>query len=192
MRIDGEGGRAGESIHLFSTGQSYVGLAPIEHGQWNIAFSVAAAEMNGNLDALFPEIQSRNPALSRAFARATRVTDWLTSPLPRFHVRTDWPTGIIPIGNAAAAIDPIGGEGIGLALQSAEIASKEIIRAAQRNEAPDVRRLQSEFAKLWGIRHLACRTAARWLSHPVLAPASYELFESNPPLLALAFGMIGK
>src|SRR5206468_1372117 len=75
------------------------------------------------LEALFEEIASENVAMRQQLQRASRVSDWLVSPLPRFAVMRDWPDNVIPIGNAAAAIEPVGGEGMGLAMRSAELAA---------------------------------------------------------------------
>ena len=90
----------------------------------------------------------------------------MAAPLPRFGVSSDWPSGVIPIGNAAAALEPIGGEGMGLALRSAEMAAEAILtelplRAVQR-------KLQKQFAALWRWRSLLWRAVAMMVSRPVL------------------------
>src|SRR5207248_659926 len=126
------------------------------------AFSIPAAALHatrGDLDRLFASVVNQNPELRRQFQNAQRLTPWCTSPLPRFPVIPRWPPGVIPLGNAAAALEPIGGEGMGLALRSAELAAHALLTSP----APDLR---ASFHHLWQIRRLACRTAARLLSSP--------------------------
>src|SRR5204863_150519 len=79
---------------------------------------------------------------------------WLASPLPRFAVRRHWPQNVIPLGNAAAALEPIGGEGMGLALRSAEVVAEGLLMGWPVEAM--VKRLPS----LWRARALACRAAA--------------------------------
>jgi flavin-dependent dehydrogenase len=89
--------------------------------------------------------------------------------LPRFGVRRKWPEGVIPIGNAAAAIEPVGGEGIGLALRSAEMAA-EVIGDALADKPPVAqmqRTLAAEFRKLWKTRSVLWRAVGMVVSRPV-------------------------
>jgi flavin-dependent dehydrogenase len=171
-----------------------VGVAPIEAGRFNLAFSVPRrrVEARSDLDALFEELLEENPALRRQFARARRVSPWLTSALPRFSVRKNWPAGVIPVGNAAAALEPIGGEGIGLAMRSGELAARELIKAVGENRDPDVAKLRREFVWLWRVRRASCRAAALYLSNGELAAAGLRLLESNPVLGRVAMMLLGK
>jgi 2-polyprenyl-6-methoxyphenol hydroxylase-like FAD-dependent oxidoreductase len=109
-------------LKLFGVTGHYVGVAPIEDGRSNVAFSVPAKRLEafrGDLDALWRQLLTENPTLAERFGGAERVSDWLASPLPRFAIQRRWPEGVIPLGNAAAALEPIGGEGMGLAMRSA-------------------------------------------------------------------------
>jgi flavin-dependent dehydrogenase len=145
-----------DTIELFGVHGSYGGLAAIEGGRWNAAFSVPGDRIKGHrgdLDALFEEVKSENVVLARRAASARRVSGWHAAPLPRFAVRKSWPANVIPLGNAAAAIEPIGGEGMGLAMHSAEMAAKTLLGGL------DPRRLQADFEKLWNIRRVAYRAA---------------------------------
>lgn len=153
-----------DAIELFGVRGSYGGLAAIEDNRWNAAFSVPGGRLKahrGDIDALFTEIVSENATLAGRLARAERVGDWLTSPLPRFAVRNGWPQNVIPVGNAAAALEPIGGEGMGLAMRSAELAAAALITGN-----PDS--LATEFRSLWRTRRAACRAAALAASSPPL------------------------
>src|SRR5258706_4001952 len=115
-----------DAVELFGVRGHYVGLAPIEGGLSNIAFSVPAKKLEhyrGDLDALWAQLLTENAALADRFARAKRIGDWLASPLPRFPVSRRWPACVIPLGNSAAALEPIGGVGIGLGVGSSEPAA---------------------------------------------------------------------
>lgn len=159
-----------DAIELFGLRGHYGGLAPIEDG-YNAAFSVPAARLRQcgrDLDAVMDRAIAQNVALARRLAGARRVGDWIASPLPRFGVRGNWPSGVIPVGNAAAALEPIGGEGMGLALYSGEMAA-EAIDAALSGGAAIQEKLRAQFARLWRGRRIFCRAMALALSSPPAA-----------------------
>jgi flavin-dependent dehydrogenase len=155
-----------DAIELFAVNGSYGGLAPIEGSRWNAAFSVPAERLRGH----HGNVQTR-------LRRARRISPWLASPLPRFGVQSDWSGGIIPIGNAAAAIEPIGGEGMGLALRSAQLAAAALIQSRRNGKPPDLHALRRDYRRLWKTRAAACRglslavscgPVARWIT-PAMA-----------------------
>lgn len=184
-----------DAIELFGVRGHYGGIAPIEGGRWNIAFSVPRArvrEYPRDLDALWNAILDENVALKRQMDRATRVSDWLVSPLPRSSVQRDWPAGTIPIGNSAAAIEPIGGEGMGLAMRSAEMAAECLIEAFRRGVKPDVVKLRWDYVRLWRVRGLVCRATARVVSSPWLCGMLLPFVDSDDNLTDLALRALGK
>jgi 2-polyprenyl-6-methoxyphenol hydroxylase-like FAD-dependent oxidoreductase len=185
----------GDVIALFGVRGHYVGLAPIEHDRWNVAMSVPAARVarfRGDFDLMFLELRHENVALDRAFEDASRAGPWLASALPRFSIQPEWPEGTIPLGNAAAALDPIGGEGIGLAMRSAELAAAEVIKAEQEARAVNTPKLRGEFRKLWQLRSAGCRAAALAVSHPVVARIAAPVLQHTPALRRLALQLTGK
>lgn len=151
-----------DTIELFGCDGLYGGLAAIEGGRWNAAFSVPGRRLRahkGNIAELFTEIVDENRMLAHRLAGARRITDWLASPLPRFAVTDHWPPGVTPVGNAAAAIEPIGGEGLGLAIRSAELAAEHLLHREGN--------LLDQYQRIWNVRSFACRTAARVVSNPL-------------------------
>lgn len=176
-----------KTITLYAADGCYGGVAPIEDGRWNAAFSVTADRVRtagGDVAAVFEALIQSDHAMRCAFAGAERIEPWLAAPLPRFAPRRDWPMNLIPIGNAAAAIEPIGGEGMGLALRSAELAATAIL-------AGRLHELQSQYDQLWRSRRIGCRLAARAMTNHLIGSAGVELMQS-PAVAAIAFGMIGK
>lgn len=183
-----------DAIELFSCDGCYGGLAPIEDSRWNTAFSVPAARVrqhHGDLNALFDELCSESPALSQRFRSGNRATDWLASPLPRFGVRRISHPRVIPIGNAAAAIEPIGGEGMGLALRSAELAAGMLNVHGAKWISEHAHSLQSQFEQLWRVRRAACRGAAMIVSSSV-ADSAIDLLRCSDRLPRIVMQSIGK
>jgi 2-polyprenyl-6-methoxyphenol hydroxylase-like FAD-dependent oxidoreductase len=178
------------AIELFGVNGHYGGLSAIEDGRWNTSFSVPADRLRaagGNLDELVAEITAESPAFAQRTTRAQRASEWHTSPLPRFGVVRDWPMNIIPVGNAAAAIEPIGGEGIGLALRSAELAIDSLLR-----DPFDVNDLKTRYRELWTARRLACRTAAKIMSSPTWSAGVLPFVTPDNPLVDSLLNWIGK
>jgi flavin-dependent dehydrogenase len=180
---------ARDGIELFGFDGHYAGLAPIEQERWNLAVSVPAEHVKqhaGVLDAIFDRMIGENRAFARHMSGARRVGPWLASPLPRYAVRGAWPAGVVPIGNAAGAIEPIGGEGMGLAMRSAELAVDAI---ASGETTPD---LERSYRRLWRSRRVGCRVAALIMSAPWLATAATRLLEANEYLAHAALAATGK
>lgn len=176
-----------DAIELFGCTGLYGGLAAIENGRWNVAFSVPAERLKyhrGNVAAVFEQIVDENPILRRRMAGARQVGDWLASPLPRFGVKNHWPAAVIPAGNAAAALEPIGGEGMGLAMQSAELAAGSLLNGS----APPL----EEYRRLWRLRRPSCRATALLVSHPELSATLIPLLQSSPRLGQIGLRMLGK
>jgi flavin-dependent dehydrogenase len=188
--VDVDGPR--DTIELFGCDALYGGLAAIESDRWNAAFSVPAWRLRrhrGDLGALFAEITTENPILARRLKSARQIGGWLAAPLPRFGVRDSWPAGVVPVGNAAAALEPIGGEGMGLALASAEHAAASLTSADPYSHAHV---LSADYHRLWRVRRPACRAAAQIISRPELATALTPLLTHLPFSRTLAMRLLGK
>jgi flavin-dependent dehydrogenase len=127
----------------------------------------------------------QNKMLSKRLKSARRTGDWLAAPLPRFPVRNHSLMGIIPIGNAAAALEPIGGEGMGLALRSAELAAESLL--ASRTDSLGVL-----YRQLWRRRRTGCRLTAQIVSRPGLGAMMQPLIEQFPIATRAAMWMMGK
>ena len=180
-----------DTIELFGCHGLYGGLAAIEDGRWNAAFSVPVERIRrhrGNVQAVFDEIVEENRVLGDRLAKAHRVGQWIASPLPRFPVTQSETNKVVPVGNAAAALEPIGGEGMGLALRRAELAV-EAITADNPNIA---RSLMPAYRDLWRYRRPFCRASASVISRPALAAAILPIVGMLPYAPAMALRLIGK
>jgi flavin-dependent dehydrogenase len=184
-----------DAIELFGVEGHYGGIAPVNGGMWNVSFSVPASIVRrfaGDFDAMFGSFIAQNAALRERLRLARRSGAWHASPLPRFAVSDRWPAGMIPVGNAAAAVEPIGGEGMGLAMRSAQLAVEAILDAHRCGRQPDTMALRRAYRGLWDSRRLACRAIARVLSNSSLATAAVALAHGSPALPRLAMRLIGK
>jgi flavin-dependent dehydrogenase len=185
----------GDAIELFGTTGTYGGLAPIEANRWNAAFSVPADLLRthaGDLEMVFERLVGGNPVLRRRLRGAARVSPILASPLPRFAVRAGWPVGVVPVGNAAAALEPIGGEGMGLALRSAELAAAALARAHAAGTPFDAAGLRGAYHRLWRTRRAACRAAARVVSSGRFGGAAMELLRHDERAGRVGLMLMGK
>lgn len=191
-----------DAVELFGVRGHYGGVAPVERGGWNVAFSVPRGRVAvasrqssvvsrqltvSSLDGVFARIVEENVGLRRCFARGRRVGAWLTCALARCGVRRDWPAGVIPVGNAAAALEPIGGEGMGLAMRSAELAAGVVMEGGGLAR---VNMLQREYARLWRVRRVVWRTLARCVSRPGVCRGMVELLRRGDGLAAGVLGWV--
>jgi len=184
-----------DAIELFGVAGHYGGVAPVEGDRWNASFSVPAARVQAfgsDLDALFGTIVDANRNLAARMRRAQRVGPWIAAALPRHAVGRNWPDHVIPLGNAAAAVEPVGGEGMGLAMRSAELAAEEIIRAMRSAAEINLPRLRRAFVNLWLPRRAACRALAMAISSPALATWALPMIATTDPPARLAMHLIGK
>ncbi len=180
-----------DAIELFAGPGCYGGLAAVNGDRWNAAFSLPATALRGSrgdVGAAFDAVVRFNPTLAVRLASARRVTRWLTAPLPRFGVTTGRASGVVPVGNAAAALEPIGGEGMGLAVRSAELA----VAAITSGSADPTVELTRQYRSLWTVRRGACRAAACVVSHRATADALSPLLCENARLAATVIRWAGK
>jgi len=184
-----------DAIMLLGARGHYVGVASVAADQWNVAMSVGQPRLracDGDGDRVLEVMKDENPSLARMLRVARRVGDWLAAPLPRFDVANAWPRRVIPIGNAAAALEPIGGEGMGLAMRSAELAAEALDAAAQGNREPDVEALRRSYNALWKTRSRACRVTGWAISSPTVAELAVQSAASSDAFVRLGMHLMGK
>jgi flavin-dependent dehydrogenase len=185
-----------DAVELFGVDGHYGGVAPVEGGLTNVSFSVPIDRVNeiaGDLDALFERLVAENEWFARRMQGASRAGQWIASPLPRFALHDRSSCGIIRIGNAAAAIEPIGGEGMGLAMRSAQLAAEAIIDASRDHRRVDRSSLARAFRQLWRARGVACRATAIAVSSPRTSSVFVRAARTAPASVTrLALRAIGK
>lgn len=168
--------------------RAYVGLVQVEGGLATcalVARNDLVARFGGDGDAMLS-------ALWPGFDPAWRTSEWLSCGVAGSgyirpgHVRS------FRIGNAAAAVEPVGGEGIGLALWSGATLARML-------QPGDLRGMQSRFAREYRgrlrWRRVACRAAAEVLMRPRVARAMWPVVSAQRlggALIGAWYGLSGK
>jgi flavin-dependent dehydrogenase len=189
-RIDGPR----DVIEMFGCVDCYGGIAAIERDRWNVSFSVPRSRLRhfGNrLDDLFRELVAENPTLSRRMAGGYRASPWITSPVPRFGAQPAIAPNVIRVGNGSAAMEPICGEGMGVALRSAELAVSQLLDSTGlqgRGEHPITTVARSA---AWSVRRSACRVGGMLASSPPASRVALAVLE-NLNLGGAVMRLIGK
>src|SRR5690606_7690929 len=80
------------------------------------------------------------------------------------------------VGNAGGAVEPIGGEGIGLALASGAAMARAF---DPRDLARSQRALARDHGAMLRVRRPACRAAAALLMRPALVRAAWPVLASS-------------
>jgi flavin-dependent dehydrogenase len=117
-------------LHLFAGG--YLGLAVQEDGSTNACMAVRKsllARAGGNIHTLLAKLAERSDALADRLSGHEAIPGDAVGPVPYGWVARTAPPGIFRLGDQAACIPSLAGEGIGIALASAERAA-----AMWRNE----------------------------------------------------------
>lgn len=159
-------------IRMRSAPGVYCGAIGVEEGLATFAMCAtpaALARHNGDRDALLADVWP-------AFTPDQREGDWMACGVARSRYIAPGHPRSFRIGNAAAAVDPVGGEGIGLALWSAARLAELLDMRIGHAEAQH--RLQSLYRRRLRTRRPACRAAAELLLRPAIVRALW-------PVLAL-------
>ncbi|MDQ7858635.1 MAG: FAD-dependent oxidoreductase [Armatimonadota bacterium] len=104
----------------------YAGAALYGGGAGNVVIAVERAMLrrgSGALDRFFMDACRRLPLLAAMTARARRTTPFASVGPLGFARRPVAASGVLLVGDAAGTIDPMTGEGLALALRSAELAA---------------------------------------------------------------------
>lgn len=167
-------------LHLFR--QGYAGLLLQEDGSANLCLSVAAsrlAEAGGKAEQLIAALAHEAPLLADRFECAD--DRWLAiAGVPYgWRVRTT-PPGLFRIGDQAAVIASLAGDGVAIALRSGRMAAEHYLRhgpsAAQAYQAAFSRH---------AARPLIVAGALRTLGESAAAPPLLGIFSSIPGIPAL-------
>jgi flavin-dependent dehydrogenase len=162
------------TVGLYVVPGGYGGTCCVDGKITNVCALVPERELrrcNGNLDRLDAEYLGRNRGLRRLLATGSPVTGWKTVAGVRVEVSAPRLPGIVYVGDCHGTIDPLGGQGITIALLGAEMLSPLIADALGAGSAFD-RPFQSTWQAVWRHRfdrrvHL-CRVFHHALVNPAL------------------------
>ncbi len=120
------------ALNMFFFEKGYLGISPIEEGKCNVAALVRAEtweqwNRSGNgVEALL----NTHPQIKALLSKGTLLfADWMTTPAPAFGMKhpPDWPH-VYFVGDAAATIPPVTGNGLTLAIKSGMLAAEYAVR----------------------------------------------------------------
>ena len=163
-----------ESIDLYSFDAGYLGVSPIEDGLTNICGLVHAARLTGHKgrwESFVATIRKEEPRLEALYAAHEPAQDgFLSSDPVIFRARSPVERGVLMIGDASGIVDPLTGNGMAMAIQSAVVAAPFVMRAlgGKAFEAA----YTSAHAAFFGSRIRWSRRVASILSRPALLDAS--------------------
>ena len=165
--------RAGTiELHPFDGG--YLGVNDVEGGITNICGLVHADRLaghKGRWDAFVERIRRERPRLDELFAGCEPAQEeFLSSDPVIFRGRSPVEQGVFLVGDASGVIDPLAGNGMAMAIQSAFLALPHLLRLLDR--PGDRATIEAGYVRahraLFGGRIRWSRAAARMLSRPAL------------------------
>ncbi len=173
-----DGGRA--MIELYSFRGGYLGVSPIENGLTNICGLVHESRLSGlkgRWDAFVDTIRGEEKRLDLMYSQHEPAQDGFLSSEPViFRARSPVEQRVMMIGDASGIVDPLTGNGMAMAIQSAAIAAPHVLRAAagKRDDAA----YASAHAQFFDSRIRWSRRVAMILSRPALLDATLSTVRS--------------
>lgn len=180
-------GPATDFIELYSFRRGYLGVNSIDGGVVNICGLVHASRLaghKGRWDAFVETIRAEEPELEALYARHTPAQEQFLSSEPViFRARSAVEGGIFMVGDASGVIDPLTGNGMAMAMQSALLAAPLILRLLQ--STGDRARIEDEYRTrhhaMFAPRIRWSRAVARLLSNPALLDLAMRTVRSRRP-----------
>lgn len=156
-------------------GAGYCGVAPLSASCANVAFVLDRAEMvasGGDLESFYRRTLQRWPRIADRLREAVLLAPPRAIGPLALEARRVWAPGVVLVGDAAGFYDPFTGEGVTLALRSAELAADTLdaaLRAGDpsRLEAYASRRRDATRGKFRFNRMLQQIVGRPWLANLV-------------------------
>lgn len=168
-------------LHMRAAAGAYVGMVEVEDGLATCALVARAGligEHGGDADAM---LQSLWPEYRREWRSAAGDKGpWLSSRVAGSGYVRPGHARSFRVGNAAGAVEPVGGEGIGLAMWSGVLIGRRLGEwAAAGADAVALKHVQDAIARAYRRRlrgrRLACGLAAWVLERPTLVGALWPM-----------------
>jgi flavin-dependent dehydrogenase len=172
-------------IDLYAFRRGYLGVNAVEGGITNICGLVHASRLaghKGRWDAFVETLRAEEAPLEALYAAHEPAQDgYLSSEPVIFRARSAVEGGIFMIGDASGVIDPLTGNGMAMAVQSALLAAPLLLRLV---EQPSRRRkIEDEYRRahrrFFASRIAWSRRAALLLSRPRLLDAALAAVRSK-------------
>jgi len=139
------------TVELYTFRGGYCGVAPIENDRFNVCWLAtrdAFQRAGGSLEGLLAVASRDNPALARRLADLERTdAAYRTAANLSFRRRCPAAAPLLMIGDAAASIAPLCGDGIGMAFGSAALA--DLCLASYLEGHTDRAAMLERYAAIW-------------------------------------------
>jgi flavin-dependent dehydrogenase len=165
-------------IELHSFPRGYLGVSGIEGGLTNICGLVHASRLTGHKgrwDAFVETIRRERPGVDAMYARHEPAQEGFLSSEPViFRARSPVEGGMVMIGDASGVIDPLTGNGMAMAIQSALVAMPFVLDLLARggDRASIERAYVAAHRAHFAARIAWSRRVAMLLSRPALLDAA--------------------
>ena len=172
-------------IELYSFTRGYLGVNSVEGGVTNICGLVHASRLaghKGKWDAFIDTIRAEEPRLDELYSRHEPAQEnYLSSEPVIFRARSAVEGGVFMIGDASGVIDPLTGNGMAMAIQSALLAAPLLLRLL---ESPSKRTViedqyRDAHRRFFAKRIAWSRRVAMLLSRPRLLDAALAMTGST-------------
>lgn len=178
-------------LHLVPGG--YGGTCRVEGSQTNFCALLPESALHrhrGDLDRLAAVWLGRNPVLARLWEASTPAGDWKTVSGVRVEVSTPRLAGIVYAGDCRGTVDPLGGQGMTMALLGAELLVPFVKEALAGGGAEPL--LQRRYEAAWHGRFDRRIRLCRLFHHVLVNPSWIDLASVFPAMatrvLAAGYG----
>lgn len=168
-------------IELYSFPRGYLGVSAIEDGLTNVCGLVHASRLTGHKgrwDSFVETIRREESALETMYSKHEPAGEFLSSEPVIFRGRSATERGIFMVGDASGIIDPLAGNGMAMAMQSALVAAPLIAQAVSRPADRDriEREYRDDHERMFARRIRWSRRVATLLARPALLNAALGAF----------------
>lgn len=173
----------------------YAGAALYGNGVGNVVVAVPRLwfrQKNGDVESIFAEACEALPVLRRIVHGAHRVTSFVSVGPLGYTRRRAVDDGVLLVGDAAGTVNPMTGEGIAIAVRSAELAAATADGALQRGDVSRQalggyeRARAAAFRDTWRTSRLL-----QWIiRHPALAAYLVRRLTDDPQLAMRLLGVV--
>ena len=177
---------SGIELHLFDGG--YCGILINETGQTNLCMAVRKSRLTqagGDPAQLLTLLGTENPALGERLAFVNSGSTDAISAIPYGWIATDTRPGLFRLGDQAAVIPSLAGEGNGIALASGIAAAK----AWQQGGAAAAPAYQTRFARAAGKPVATAMRLWHWSERPLAAKMAVHAVRLFPHIAAHFAGL---
>lgn len=178
-----------------SIAPGYAWIFPLGHGEYNVGCGVfyrRTGDRKIPLKEMFERFLDNFPAARELRKGLTARTPLLGAPL-RCSLRGAGVVAkgrIIAIGESIGATFPFTGEGVGKAMETAEVAARAIAAALRTGSMEELHGLPGRLARELLPRYRGYELAEKWLSHPWLNDLIAWRAQRSQGLLELMRGVI--